>query len=163
MTTSSRLLLGTLVVVCLGAAVCCLRPDWAEAVGLDLWNVPALESRLEAEGQRLTDLEESNDEVLRRIDDKQEVVDALLGGRLGLLEAAARFRDLTPAEGPPRRYLRMAYPGASDDERFCRAVIGWVNGAVASRGSGPTARQVARLEGELRQRLRRDGQVALPR
>jgi hypothetical protein len=162
MTTSHRLLLATLLVGCLGAAACYLRPDWAEAAGLDLWNVPAGETRLAAEQQRCAEMDESNGEVLRRIDDKQEVVNALVTGRLGLFEAAARFRDLTPAEGGPRRYLRACYPGANDDERFCREILCWVYGMRTSRGPD-VKRLVARLEGELHERLRRDGKVALPR
>jgi hypothetical protein len=74
-------------------------------------------------------------------------------GRLALLEAAARFAALNrsaPQFNWPQ--FRRAYPGASDEERFCREVIAWAEGEAGPAGA-EAAR--ARLAGELEGGLRR--------
>jgi hypothetical protein len=163
MTTFSRLLLSALVVGCLGVGVSCLRPDWAEAVGLDLWNLPVLEADLQAASARGDDLDSRLVESRERIDTKQQLAEQVAAGQLDLLEAAARFRDLTPETGAVRHYLRVVHHGSNDDERFCRVVISWVCGTVNSWPAAERARLVARLEAELDEYLRRDGRIALPR
>jgi hypothetical protein len=85
----------------------------------------------------------------------------VIAGRLSLLEAAARFRDLD--EQPPaarREVLRCAYPGASDDECRCRAVLQYVWVEARDRpGADPAVAK--RLEAELRGLLGH-GDVRLP-
>jgi hypothetical protein len=62
-------------------------------------------------------------EVLDRLYRKRAVTQELLAGRLGLLEAAARFRALDGASPSFHRgRFRAAYPGG-DEERHCREVI----------------------------------------
>jgi hypothetical protein len=117
---------------------------------------------MDAEGQRLAALEDGREEVLRRIDLKEQLAGEVIDGRLGLLGAAARFRDLTPATSPARHYLRFVYEGADDDERFCRAVIAWVRRLLKERRPAEAERGVARLEAELEEHVRRDGRVTLP-
>jgi hypothetical protein len=162
MTTFSRLQLGILLIGSLIAAVCCLRPDWARTLGLDPWNVPALEADLEAQQERSNTLDDDCEDVLQRINTKEEIAKAVLGGRMDLLHAAAAFRDVTPPGSKARSYLQMAYSGVSDDERYCRAVIRWVQGLAAAQSHPLAQRQVARLEAELNEHLRRNGRITLP-
>jgi hypothetical protein len=162
MTAFSRLQLCALLQVGLFAAACCLRPEWAGPFGPDSWNPPALAAALAAEQERSAALEEESEAVRRRIDTKHEVAEAVLGGRLDLLHAAARFRDVIPADGRERRILELDYRGSNDDERFCRAVIAWVGGLRGEHPRAEVSRQVARLEAELDERLRRDGSITLP-
>jgi hypothetical protein len=158
MTTFSRLLLSLLLVGGVSVCVFGLRPDWAEAVGLDLWNLPALEENLTAESAASEELDAQLGELHQRLENKEELARQASAGRLGLLQAAAGFRDLTPASEPARRHLRAAYPGADDDERFCRAVISWLG------GRGEAARRAAvRMQAELDATLRRGGRITLPR
>jgi hypothetical protein len=79
----------------------------------------------------------------------------LIRGRLKLLAAAARFRDLQQSvPGYPWEGFRRAYPGDSEEERLCRAVIGYVGDAVRDEpGADPNL--VRRLEAELQGHLRR--------
>jgi hypothetical protein len=92
---------------------------------------------------------------------RQAVVDELLAGGLTLLEAAARFRDID--ERHPEFYwegFRCSYGGDSDEERFCRQVIDFVDGRfVGDPGRGRAA--AAPLEGELCGHLQR-GTLRLP-
>ncbi|HZT82744.1 MAG TPA: hypothetical protein VFA26_21115 [Gemmataceae bacterium] len=101
--------------------------------------------------------------VVQRLEKKQQVIAALLGGRLSLLEAAARFRELneTPSELPNHSY-RILFEGKSDEERLCRQVIAWAyNEAEVSSPEGARAVR-RRLEAELAEHLARHGTVVLP-
>jgi hypothetical protein len=97
----------------------------------------------------------------RRLEAKRWLAVDVAGGRLGLLEAAARFRHLDRQQ-PPFAWaiFRRHYAGASDDERHCREVINWVRALARSRGeedAGPGGR----LEAGLRDLLKR-GDCRLP-
>jgi hypothetical protein len=159
MTMLSRMLLAALAVCGILCAVFSFRPDWAEATGLDLWTLPAAQAKVESELRRGDDLDVQLAEAHQRLGAKQEVVSDVIAGRLDLPEAAARFRDVTPPDA--LRYLRTSYAGASDDERFCRAVIQWVHATLRARSRAEADRTAARLEAELQERLGRDGRIAL--
>jgi hypothetical protein len=160
--TLSRPWFWVLTALVLGAVVCYYRPDWAEAAGLDVWKVPALQARLDTEERRDADLSERDRTMERVIAAKQQAVDELLAGRLTLLAAAARFRDLTPADGPSRHYLRLTYPCESDDEAFCRAVIRWAGTTAARQTPREKDQLTAWLEAELDRARCRSGGLKLP-
>jgi hypothetical protein len=159
----SRLQPGILLVAALLGAVCCLRPGWARVPGLDFWDVAALGADLEAELERSADLDEENAAVLRRLHTEEEVAEAVLGGRLDLLHAAARIRDVFAPDEKSRHCLEMAYPAVGEDERYCRTVIRWVAALQAVHPPADVRRQAARLEAELDEYRRRDGSITLPR
>src|SRR5690242_12435811 len=71
-------------------------------------------------------LEARDATVLGRIAAKQALVDGVIAGRVGLMEAAARFRALNAGEPAYGGVIRTSYPGASDEESYCRNVIGFV-------------------------------------
>jgi hypothetical protein len=100
-------------------------------------------------------------DLVRRHVEKQRLAGEVLAGRLTLLEAAARFRDL---DDQPRtaggEALRSTYPGASDEECQCRAVLQYVRVVLPDwPGAHPAA--VKRLEAELRDLLEH-GNLRLP-
>ncbi len=103
--------------------------------------------------------------IALRLECKERVTDALLDGRLGLLEAAAFFQLLNrrpPAV--PEEDLRMYLAGDSDEERLCHCVIAFAECKLrASRPGRPErACQVRqRLLDELYEHLRR-GPIRLP-
>src|SRR5262245_20580915 len=76
----------------------------------------------EAARRRWEELARWDDVVLERIEAKEEVIEELLAGRLGLLEAAACFAHI--ADTPPE--LRddgdRFFAGATRGERLCRQV-----------------------------------------
>lgn len=100
--------------------------------------------------------------ALARIDAKTKVIRQVLAGRMGLLEAAARFRDINaePADCPCRED-HLAPLGASRGENLCRQVISWARHQAQEEGSAARA-TVDRLEAELQVLLARDGDVRLP-
>jgi hypothetical protein len=108
---------------------------------------------------------EELDDLLRRslpcIHEKHRLAVALVEGRLTLLGAAARFRDLN-RENPGLNWerFRRAYPGDSDDERCCRQVIAYIREEMHDHpGADPAL--PGRLEAEFRDLLSR-GDFHLP-
>jgi hypothetical protein len=99
--------------------------------------------------------------VERRAVAKEQIAIDLVAGRLGLLEAAARFRELdteVPDANPGRSHL--SFPGHSDEERYCRQVIYHVQSLLDSL-SQTQAATIARLQAELEGRLDK-GSLHLP-
>jgi hypothetical protein len=92
--------------------------------------------------------------VSDRLSAKAHIADEVAAGRLSLREAAAAFRDLD-AQQPRQVYDHPAAfpPGASEDERRCRAVIDWAVNAAPPDHAPALAR---RLEAELEVLLRQD-------
>jgi hypothetical protein len=84
--------------------------------------------------------------ALERIRHKQQIVAELADGRLGLVEAAARFGE--EAVGPA---ARTDVAGA---ESWCRTVIGWAHLALSDRPERADAVS-SRLEQELESHLTR--------
>jgi hypothetical protein len=126
--------------------------------GTHRWPSSVPDEPVESEWQRSQDLEALRQAILNRVDTRLRLTVEVVEGRLGLLEAAGRFRDLDK-EWPalePRRALR----GATDEERYCRVVIATVESFLYDRPQMRTA-VIERLEAELRGYLGR-GDLRLP-
>lgn len=116
--------------------------------------------RLGTERLRAEELQQANDSVQSRVLEKLLLAARVADGKVSLLDAAARFRQLDGEK--PLLYLkefRLAYPGRSDDERYCRQVIAFVRGTLSCQPH--RHKDVVRLEAELEQTLR-DGSILLP-
>ena len=100
---------------------------------------------------------------IRRNRAQTRIVQQVIAGQLTLLQAAERFRDLNEMDHEYRWDLfRRFVPGATDDERHCRQVIGYVAAWPGSQHEHVrAAAECARLEDELRACLRH-GPVRLP-
>jgi len=108
-------------------------------------------SRLEVERMRVS--------LLERLPAKGHVVEELLAGRLGLLEAAAQFRNIDRSMPPGFwSYYHRSRPDDGDAEGYCRQVIRHVEVVAEDRGQWE---QVDRLEAELCKHLER-GSLQLP-
>jgi hypothetical protein len=116
-----------------------------------------------AEQERASqELDQRGRAVALRTDKKQCVVDKVIAGRMGLLEAAARFGELN--HGPPAFYwvpYRESLPAKSDEERFCREVILAVKASLVYFDPCLSLVICAGLESELEDHLRR-GPLRLP-
>jgi hypothetical protein len=161
MPAPSRLLAAAGLLVGLAACLLCLAPQALRPLGLDFGDLPALYRRLEESHRRREELDHRREVLLRRIAAKEQVVAELVAGRLTLLQAAARFRDLK--EEPPDMADPPGYPcGCSEGERLCREVMAWADGWLAERAPQRAAAVAARLEAELRRHRDRAGMVRLP-
>jgi hypothetical protein len=143
------------VVVTCGAVWACVRVT-------DDTTGPGADHDLGAEVRRGQELDDQARVLMERILAKSCVAFEVRDGRLGLLEAAARFRDLDRT-GPGFRWdvFRWTYPGTSDDERHCREVIAFVRAQLVPPPAEPAAPLEDRLEVELCELLKR-GAVHLP-
>jgi hypothetical protein len=161
MTMIPRWSLCAATAVSLLLSACALRPDWAGRLDIDYWSVPRLRRQIE-QGQRV---QAAGDDELRRIDERasgrERVAGDLRAGRIGLLEAAACFRDLG-AGTDAVRYLHVFFAGDSDDERYCRQVIYWAHSCQRCESPEEADRLADALEQELNEYRRQEGGVRLP-
>jgi hypothetical protein len=161
MPAPSRLLIATGLLVGLMACLLCLAPQALSPLGLDFGDLPALQRRLEETRLRGEELDRRREALLRRIAAKERVVAELVAGRLTLLQAAARFRDLK-GEPPDLAAPPGLACGCSEGERLCREVMAWADGWLAEQAPQRAAAVAARLEAELRRHRDRAGMVRLP-
>jgi hypothetical protein len=93
--------------------------------------------------------------IQRSLEERDQVAQAVIDGRLTLAKAAAQFRAIN-ASRPPHHPIRLdAYPGQTDEERVCRQVIRYVESKLADQ---PDASAIlARLENQLREHLAAEG------
>jgi hypothetical protein len=143
--------------VCLGTAVAMVAGMFFLVYG---WLRPGTDSllspeRLLWEQRRSQRLHDEMDAVDRIIQAKHALSQDVADGKLRLQEAARRFHELDAGHpGFNRDAFRRAYPGKSDEERYCREVIGFAAAAVGDEaGQGVALR--GRLETELADYLRR--------
>src|SRR5262249_4043536 len=135
----------------------------------DASNVKPLESRVWPEPlvelhdalQRQCKLDIQRDTVLRRCEAQEATVAQRIAGRLCLLQAAARFRDLNGTWPDASRFLRIHYPDASYELILCRQIIHRIEMELGSLPSSRVVGVVAQLEAELAEHLRQHGKVCL--
>jgi hypothetical protein len=125
------------------------RPAWAARAGLDWWSLPELCEEYRHGEQELAAQEAQGRGMVERLRARGEVIDDLRAGRLTLVQAAARFRGLNGLAPEASYDLSHHMAGATEEERLCRQVIYWAEGA--ERTVPPTAREQTRrcLEAEL--------------
>jgi hypothetical protein len=146
--------------VALPGAALALFPGLAAAVGLDLWNVPAALDAMEQAAESDRQIDELLLVAKMRLALKDEVAEDVVGGRLTLVQAAARFRRLDA--GTPEDYWRGwrdTARGASDGERYCRQVLAHVRLVLGGRADA--ADVLAVLNRQLEKALAR-GDLRLP-
>jgi hypothetical protein len=114
------------------------------------------------EQQRNLQLREGMAAVNRVSADKHELTAEVIAGRLGLVEAAQRFREIDAA-APTFNHeaLVLTWPGRTDEERYCREVMGFVRATLSEE---PDRRQLVmgQLETELNHYLRRSKTAYAP-
>jgi hypothetical protein len=152
-----------LLVFCSGGALaalvaCCLLLVFAP--GTLRWSLAASDHEAVPEEERSQDLEEQRLAILYRVNIKCGLGAELVEGRLGLLEAAARFRDLDRQSPALKRDPRQAHLGDTDEMHYCRAVIAVVEMILHDRPETRAA-VIGRLEAELRGHQER-GNLRLP-
>jgi hypothetical protein len=123
------------------------HPTWARSLGVDVWNLPALQRQMRGVTDERARLDSARDDARRRGAARRAITADLVAGRITPAEAVARF---TQGLVPPDQlaYLRHKYPTDTDEELVARVVIG-----AALEHVAPEDREGAehRWEGELRQ------------
>jgi hypothetical protein len=162
MICSGRPSLGRVIVRMLPVVLLACGALWT-CVHATTWSgLPGTDADSGDETGRGQQLDERLSQSMDRINDKVRVARALREGRLTLVAAAARFRDLDHMRPPfPWKQFREAHAGASDDERHCREVLAFVREGFLDETPEERAARAARLEAELHQLLAR-GELCLP-
>jgi hypothetical protein len=148
--------LSTAAALAVGAAFSCQNLD-----GQGLGGVPDSLAQIEENRQIGKEIDDRHRRVLERMKAKDAIAEDLIAGKLTLVEAAARVRDLP--DGMPG-WMNLLPPeelGANDDETLCRHVIGWAQTVLADRPEKAAA-VGRRLDAELREHVKRHGTVTLP-
>jgi hypothetical protein len=139
-----------------------VEADWHTEIGPALLSLVEIRSQIKQESQNARRIEEQDQILVSAMNAKEQIVVDLVADRLTLLEAAARFRELR--EGLPTcemEMFRQAYPGNSDDERYCHQVIRAVE-SLRGRQPNEVTRAVARLKKELEDEAACGRAICLP-
>jgi hypothetical protein len=145
---------GAKLLLCVGVAglvgaLALVAPAWWE-------DIRPCERENTAERVRNASLEQKLQAILCRNKRKHRLAEAVLAGRVTLLDGAAYFRALD--HQPPEfnwSHFRDRWPGDSDDERHCHEVIHWVYLALLNSDRCQAEAVRARLSTELSDHLRR--------
>jgi hypothetical protein len=145
------------------AGLAVLRPKWATAVGLDVWNVLALERTISAEERRREMLMAQLEIIRDRAEAKRQVVLEVLARRLTLLQAAAHFRRLNAEPPDLPGSAPEILPGRTENERYCRLILDRVRDASKDMAPSQAVELLHQLEDELETHLaQHGGEVVLP-
>jgi hypothetical protein len=115
--------------------------------------LPELIQTLGEAHERGRELNAHSRALWRCLEGKEKIAGQVFAGRVELLEAAARFRDLQ--NGVPNykwNCFRDHNPGDTDEEKLCRCVIGYV-APLAQAGSSDDKAVLDRLQAELKRHL----------
>ena len=91
-------------------------PEWASEVGLDLWNLPKLDSDVDRLRKHNDELEQQTRVTMNRLNAKLAIVDELYNGNLTLRDAVVRFRNLNRSNPKFVEQARLNRPNCSDDD-----------------------------------------------
>jgi len=154
MSTGLRVLL-IIVLVSFGSAIVAVLVQ-------ECADLPDSMGRLKEERRLAEELNQRQKLTYHRINVKNQTVLDLLDGRLTLVQAAARFRDLEETAGDTSTSPVRSDCAAADGERWCREVIHWFHEQL--RWSDPVRadEMAASLETELWYHQSPDGTIALP-
>ena len=131
------------------APVAAAAPDWAAAVGLDLWNLPSLHSEVEHQLAKERNLDAEDEGIRQRIEIKETLVAELIAGQATLAEVTEQFLALNRSHPYYMEALRGTYSGATDEETVARAVVGFVNARLPNLPREQREEVTARLDAEL--------------
>jgi hypothetical protein len=130
-------------------AVAATAPEWATAVGLDVWSIPALQAEIDDQVERERALVAQDDDIRRRIEVKETLITDLIAGRATLTDVTAQFLSLNRAQPHYLQTLRAAYPSPTDEETVARTVLGFVATRMYAEPADRRGEVMARLDAEL--------------
>ncbi|MFO0822457.1 MAG: hypothetical protein U0792_04950 [Gemmataceae bacterium] len=94
------------------------------------------------------ELENSDQEVWRRIEIKESLVHQLIEGRLSLAEVTRQFLVMNQDRPGYMEVIRATYAGSNDEEKTARNVISYVTVELSRASSEQQAEVLERLEYE---------------
>jgi hypothetical protein len=161
MLLKSRLLLVAALLIAVGVGLTYFSADIGSRHGLDFNPQSAVQRDHDESSPTDEEMERRLQVFLLRSAVKDEAVRDLFAGRLTLLQAAARFRDVEKAH-PITWAPGNTATGPAEGERLCRVVMAMADGWLVKYSPPMAADVVARLEAELQRHRGPDGIVRLP-
>jgi hypothetical protein len=98
-------------------------PSWPEALGVDFWNMPHVESLEETERRRGAELDAHAESTFRRLTLREEVMQ---DGRIGAVQAADQFLAICTEYPDALKSLRTCLPGNTDRARAAGQIVAYV-------------------------------------
>jgi hypothetical protein len=132
------------------AAVAVANPNWAKAVGVDVWNLPALNEEVRSSEEESASIDVEDDNVRARIALKESLIAQLLAGRATLAETTDKFAALNANRPGCMSTIRATHSGTSDRECLARNVITFATSRVPAEQE---AELLCHLEAELQEML----------
>jgi hypothetical protein len=114
------------LLICILASISGLayaQPEWATEIGMDFWNLPGLEADLQQSHRIAVELEQRSSQTLRRLLQKEAVVNDLLLGNCSFFEAAVQFKLLNRDAAHIHASYQLEHPNLSADEACCHGLI----------------------------------------
>jgi hypothetical protein len=141
----------------------CLDPGDNSALepGGESW--PGFEDLTRSARENHRDVQTRLEAAQYRTAAKRGVAAEVTAGRLTLLEAAARFRDLNEAPPDSSRYFMNYHAADAYAEHLCREVILYAEAVLVVQSPEEAACVAAYLNAELQDQLDRHGALHLPR
>jgi hypothetical protein len=116
-------------------------PSWTKAAGLDVWEMPALQSEIEADARQERVLTVELEETHRRMALKEALIDNLLNGKISMRDVLAGFLAANRGHEDSMMVIRAAYTGKSEEEKMAKNVLEF----AAYRATGSFAKRLAIL------------------
>ncbi|MBM3980089.1 MAG: hypothetical protein FJ304_07355 [Planctomycetes bacterium] len=133
--------------VLLAGTALAVHPTLARALGVDVWNAPALEADQRSATEESARLDADDATVRRRIEIKETLVADLIAGRAALADVTERFLELDGPRPANIEAVRARFAGATDHEKMARNVIEY---SLPRATDADRAALAARLDTELR-------------
>lgn len=124
------------------------QPAWAATVGLDVWNVPALQEQVKTSALQSHELDQENAQIIDRIAAKEGLISQLLSGHTTLAATTAQFMALNETYPEYLSVIRRSYPGATDEEKMAWNVLEFSSPRLTDQSAWQRLALLARLQGE---------------
>jgi hypothetical protein len=137
--------------------------DLLALCGLDLAAFAQSREQSARAKQRTEYLSRGSEITMHRARAKEAIIVDLLAGRLCLLQAGRRFKDLNEQPITWQDNYHGRFPGRCDGEKICRQVLSWVEFDLEKLPTAEAQALRRRFEDELYQHMQRHGGlVVLP-
>lgn len=130
-------------------AVAVANSEWVASSVFALCQPQTLHDDYRGELKLAKELEETDQEVRRRIEIKESLVRQLIAGQTTLAEVTNLFLVMNQSRPGYMAVIRVTYAGSTDEEKTARNVIGYAAAEMSRVNPEQQAEVLGRLECEL--------------
>jgi len=149
---------GALAMVGAAVGLAWSNSDILAEANCDFWNLAQLNAEVHRQEKSHEELSLESALILRRVEAKDAVIEALIDGKITLAAAMDQFRAWNAgSEAKLQSCMESKYPGISAEESLYRSIEGFVRAHCTCRQDGPHI--LARLEREWKRHQRQNDGV----